>query len=163
MAWLAAVGVWSVAIGMRSILWHQLYDYENDRKTQTATFGARYDFALLRRFGEYGVFPIECVSFLVVLVLSHNALVWGLLPAYIALEWVRRRYMALAIIVVAPQENFRFALFEYYQLFFPLALLCSAVPQDTRALGIVALQIVLFPQPVLLCLTHLRYLLRRRR
>ncbi len=118
--WFIALCVWSVAVGCRSILWHQLCDYKNDRKSNTATLGAIKGPVVLRRLGERYVFPIEVVSLAALLLLSHNFLAWVLLLFHFALEQMRSRVLGLRSIIVAPEPNARFALFEYYILFFPV-------------------------------------------
>ena len=164
--WFIALIVWSVAVGCRSILWHQLCDYKNDRETGTATMGSRYDFNTLRGLGERYLFPLEIAAFIALLILTNwerpNPLSWELLAGYIVLEWLRYKYMAANIVIVAPQWNPRFALFEYYQLFFPLAYLISAARTDAGTYPILAVQLLIFPQTPLLALENLCHLLRWR-
>ena len=158
--WTAVLFVWCLTLGCRSILWHQLTDYENDRKTKTKTMSAKYDFETLRRLGERYLFPIEIASFLTLLTLSWNPLAWQLLGFYLILEWLRYRYMGTNIVIVAPEPNPRFAVFEYYQLFFPLAYLIPNIREGLWGMGYFALQLLLFPSSAWICLTHIGHLLR---
>lgn len=160
--WLIAVAVWSVALGLRSILWHQLCDYQNDRASHTHTLGAKYAPAFLRRLGERYVFPLEVGAFGMLLWLSEARTAWALLAFYLVLEWLRYRYMALNIIIVTPQPDFRFAMLEYYQLFFPIAFLIDLTCREPEAARLMALQLLLFPAPVWLFISHVAHLLRCR-
>jgi hypothetical protein len=159
-AWFAALIVWSVAVGLRSILWHQLCDYENDRKTHTKTLGARYDFSILHRATENCVFPIELASLAVLLSCSKNPLAWMLLGVYIALDWARHKYMGVNVIIVVPQPNFRFGMYEYYQLFWPLAFLIVSVRTDATVWLLILVQLLLFPMIAWYCVKHAASLLR---
>src|SRR4029077_12941145 len=40
--WVAACGAWAFAFGLRGILWHQLFDIDNDRKAGVHTFAVRH-------------------------------------------------------------------------------------------------------------------------
>ena len=161
-AWIGAVSVWSVVFGLRSTLWHQLSDAGNDRATGTTTLGARHDPAFLRRLGERVVFPIELCAFAIMLVFSGSSLVWILLAVDIALEWLRTRYLGANITIVAPAVRFRFAMLEYYQLFFPVAYLVEYTRVEHGAWIILAAQLILFPTPIILIISNVKHILRWR-
>ncbi|BDI31148.1 hypothetical protein CCAX7_31990 [Capsulimonas corticalis] len=160
--WIGGMSVWAIAFGLRSTLWHQLDDARNDRVTGTATLGARRDPVFLRRLGERIVFPIELCAFGVILVLSGSSIAWILLAFYVALEWLRTRYLAANVTIVAPAVNFRFAMLEYYQFFFPVAYLLEYARVEQGAWVLLAAQLLLFPAPGWLMISHVAHILRWR-
>ncbi|MDX1932127.1 MAG: hypothetical protein SFU56_05950 [Capsulimonadales bacterium] len=160
--WFVALMVWSAMIGIRSILWHQLCDFVNDRKANSRTFGARYSYDFLKRLGERVIFPVEATAFALMLYLSHNPLAWAILAVHLYIEWTWHQFTEANFTLVAPAPNHRFALFEYYQVFWPLAFVLPGLGRDSGALPLLALQLLLFPQPIRDCLVHLGSLLRWR-
>lgn len=146
--WLAAMVVFAMAFGIRSILWHQLGDAENDRISGTNTLGAKYDAQFLRRLGERYVFPVELCAFAILLALSRSWMAWAALGMYLGMEALRVKCFRLKIVVVDPQPAFRFAMLEYYQLFFPLAFLLEYARHGRSVAPLLIAQILLFPAPV---------------
>jgi 4-hydroxybenzoate polyprenyltransferase len=153
-AWLAALSGWSMAYGCRGILWHQLCDYENDRLSGTRTLGAVRGPQFLKWLGERVVFPLELTSLMVFLVLSQNVLIWPALLVSALLECSRVFDKSVNLIVVAPAKNFRIAMVEFYQLFFPLAFLDALVERNPSVIMVVAAQVLLFPWPLWHCLRY---------
>lgn len=152
--WAVAATVWSVAIGMRSILWHQLKDAENDRQSGAGTFGSRFDSNVLCRLGERVVFPAEALSLGVLLAWPGIPAIWQALGLSSAIEWLRWKYLGANPTVVAPRPNHRFALLEFATVFWPFALLLAWTQRETTAWWLVAAQAVVFPQPLLLLGSH---------
>ncbi len=146
--WLLPVLGWSLPFGCRGIVWHQLADIDNDRKVGCTTMGANLGAEALRRFGERVLFPIEVFSFLTFLILCNNLVVWLLLALHLFFEWMRYRFWSANIIIVDPVPGGRFALFEYYQLFFPLAILFSALPRDPTAAVLIGMFCLTFAAPL---------------
>lgn len=123
--WLAAIGTWALATGIRGALWHQLSDAEADRRAGVNTFG-RLDPARARAAGE-AAFAIELAAFAFLLVRSGGAPVaFVLLIAYVLLERARVRLWGAHVIVVAPAPHYRIAMHEYYLFFYPLAFLIAS-------------------------------------
>lgn len=160
--WLSALSLWSLCFGMRGILWHQLNDIENDRRSGCTTMGALRGVDALKAFGERYLFPLEATSFLCLLTFSHNAFAWAALAVYGLLEWLRYRVMNANIIIVAPKPHARFVLFEYYQIFFPLVFLLSAVSVDKSAVFLVALFCTMFAAPIALSIHHVIHMAKLR-
>lgn len=152
-----AACVWSLCFGCRGILWHQIADVENDLKVGCKTMGANLGATALRRFGNFFVFPLEIICFGTVLIFTNNILAWCLLPIHLLLEYLRVKDMKANIIIVNPAPNARFALFEYYQLFFPISILISAIAKDIRAGALLAAFIILFWSPVSLSFSHIKH------
>jgi 4-hydroxybenzoate polyprenyltransferase len=136
-AWLAAVAVWSLALGLRGAVWHQLEDRDNDRVARVRTFGAASPGAA-RRLVERGVFPLELAAFGVLLALAQSVLAIAFLLLQVVLERVRSRIWDWRLAVVASSAS-RLVLHEYYVVFYPLAFLAAcAVRQPDAAVLLVA-------------------------
>ncbi|WP_066346560.1 UbiA family prenyltransferase [Geminocystis sp. NIES-3708] len=128
--WLILVSVWSFATGLRSILWHQMDDLQNDLRAGINTFAVNRSTQTLQRLGKWIVFPVEITALMGMLFLFHNTLVWILLLIYLITEYLRHYFWKMEIIIVVPSSDNRFALFEYYEIFYPLGFIYLAISQD---------------------------------
>jgi hypothetical protein len=142
--WLMLVAIWALASGCRSILWHQILDFENDSRAGVNTFAVRTSPATLQKLGEWIVFPVEIVALIGLLLLSHNTLVWVLLGLYLVTEWLRYYFWQISIVIIAPSENHRVILFEYYDVFYPLVFLCLAIWKNPINLIILGIHLLLY-------------------
>ncbi len=156
MPWLCLVCIWSVAYGMRGIIWHQLCDLDNDIKASVSTLGVRIGRRSLQRLAEWCIFPIEVVSFLALLALSQNVLAWSLLGLYALAEFLRCRYLGSRMVIAAPRDCMRFVLLEYYQLFFPLSFLLHNIFSDKLSSILTLIFFALFPFPIVIFVHHMR-------
>ncbi len=128
--WLILVGVWSFATGLRSILWHQMDDLKNDLRAEINTFAVDSSPQTLQILGKWIVFPIEITALMGILFFFHNTLVWILLLIYLITEYLRHYFWKMEIIIVAPSSDNRLALFEYYEIFYPLGAIYLAISKD---------------------------------
>jgi len=137
--WLAAVAAWSFAYGLRSNLWHQIFDRDHDRAAGAGTFGARHSRDAVARFGAWLVFPAELAALAVLLWLIGSALPLVALAAYLLLVRRRVKTWQLRAVIVAPRGNYLILLHEYYNLFLPLAVLIASAlahPLDWLAVAV---------------------------
>jgi 4-hydroxybenzoate polyprenyltransferase len=143
--WLAAVGLWAFAHGLRGILWHQLLDSKADEAAGVRTFVQRVPRARAIALGHYLAWPAE--------LLALTMLLWKLgaagppiaLILYAILVRQRLRIFRMRAIVVEPHPRFLLLLQEYYILFLPLSLLVgSALRRPEDGLVLVA-HLLLFP------------------
>jgi 4-hydroxybenzoate polyprenyltransferase len=124
--WFASVAVWSLSFGLRGILWHQLSDLHNDDKIGLGTFARRHRMALLRRLGNFIIFPAEVAAFCFMLWHAGSRLAIVLLGYYALLAFLRKRIWIVNLVVVVPETRAYIAMQEYYEVFFPLAFLLSS-------------------------------------
>lgn len=162
LGWVATVLAWALAFGCRGIIWHQLCDIENDRRSGCTTLGAMIGRSALTKLAERVIFPVEVVFFGILIVGSHNWLVLAMLPVYGFCEWLRHRFMNTNLIIVAPKPNARFVLFEFYQVFLPLAVLFSACTKDSSAVFVTGTFCLLFAAPIASLVQHLSHMARWR-
>jgi 4-hydroxybenzoate polyprenyltransferase len=124
-AWLAAVGIWALAAGMRGALWHQLRDVDADRRSGVKTFARLHP--VRARLAGQAVLPVELAAFVFLLWRAGSPVPFALLVGYVLLEWGRTRLWGVRLIVVSsPTQLSRMAMHEYYVCFYPLAFLAAS-------------------------------------
>jgi 4-hydroxybenzoate polyprenyltransferase len=146
-AWLAAVGIWALAAGLRGALWHQLWDLEADTRSGVRTFGRRHP--LRARLAGRGAFAVEMAVFLLLLWRAGSPLAFALLGPYGLLELARVRLWGVHLIVVASTVPFRIAMHDYYLCFYPLAFLAAATIRHPADGVVLALHTMMFRGAVL--------------
>ncbi len=158
---LASLGVWASALGLRGILWHQLHDRENDLLGHVATFAAGRNPESIRRFVVWVAFPLEMAALALILVQLQTPWTWVVLAGYFVREWSISHWLNIELILVkAETPYFRILLAEYYQLWYPLTFLVAMLQESWWPLGLIALQLLLFPGCVGGFLIHANYFLR---
>lgn len=145
LVWFAAVGAWSLSYGLRGILWHQLSDLHNDEQAGLLTFVRRHKITRLHLLGNFVIFPVEAAAFAVMLWHIGSALAFVMLGLYALLEWLRRVMWKMNIVIVAPQARYHIVMHEYYEVFFPLALLLTAATRHPPDIVMVVVHFVCFP------------------
>lgn len=138
--WLAAVGTWAFANGVRGILWHQLTDRDNDRLAGVRTFAQRHPPHVAARIGTFLVFPLELAGLAAMLWQMRSVWAIGLLLVYALFAALRTWRFALNPVIVTPKPRFLIVLHEYYDLFLPVAILI-----ESRDWIVLAVHLVLFP------------------
>ena len=142
--WLAAVGAWALAWGIRGALWHQLSDAEQDARAGIRTYAIAHP-RMARRLGTWLVFPVELVAFGVLLGLAGAPLAILAVPAYVLLEAQRVKRWDITVVVVEPAPNFRIAMHDFYVAFYPLAFLATAALRDPSDAILLVAHLAAFP------------------
>ena len=141
--WTILIVLWSFAAGVRGILWHQLEDAVNDRKSGLRTFACLHGTKAAERLGLLA-FLLESAAFSLMLWSTRNALAWLFLVLYGTFALVRWRLLRIGLTVVKPGQASRMAMAEYYIVLYPLAYLLSASWQQPSALLLLLFHGVLF-------------------
>jgi 4-hydroxybenzoate polyprenyltransferase len=144
--WFAAVAVWSLTFGVRGILWHQLTDIDNDEKIGLRTFARRHRLTRLRMLGDFVVFPTELCALAVIVWRVNSHIPLAALFIYALLEFARANLWRVNLIVVVPKPKFQILMLEYYELFFPLAVVLSSSMRYSADAIMAAAHIALFPR-----------------
>lgn len=147
--WLASVSAWSLAFGLRGILWHQLSDLHHDEKINLGTFARRHKITRLRGLGNFVIFPAEALAFGLMLWRAGSRLAVALLCFYALFEAFRKRLWGVNLVVVVPKAGYHILMQEYYELFFPLALLLSSSRRYPLDALLIAPHLLLFPRRAL--------------
>jgi 4-hydroxybenzoate polyprenyltransferase len=143
-SWLAAVGVWALATGLRGALWHQLGDVEADTRSGAGTYGSLRP-ARARLVGQTA-FAVEMSAFVVLLWWAGSPLAFALLVAYALLELARKRLWGVHLLVVSPASlPYRIAMHDYYVCLYPLAFLISSTVRHPGDAIVLAVQVAAFP------------------
>ncbi len=142
--WLAVVGVWSCALGIRGALLHQFTDAASDVRGGIRTFAVARP-RTARVLGAYIVFPIELCALVGMVALAGAWTAIVLLLFYAARERRRSRRWASALVAVVPKERYRVALHGYYVSLFPLGILVAAVIEHPGDVLVLGAHMALFP------------------
>ncbi len=144
-AFIAAVAVWSAALGLRGILSHQAGDIECDRAAGVGTLAVRLGAPRVDAVVSFLTFPLELTALGAMLWMSGSRYTLPLAALYgafrLAMWWLRRE----SEFIVLPRARGVLALLGYYQLWFPLTGLLALADADLRALAAVAVHLVIFP------------------
>jgi len=125
-SWFALVAVWSLSCGLRGILWHQLTDLDNDAQIHLRTFARQHKLSSLGRLSNFVVFPVELCTFALILWRVDSLLAFAFLIVYVLLEVARAKLWRIELVIAVPKPNYRIVMQEYYELFFPLAVVLSS-------------------------------------
>lgn len=128
--WTGAVTTLALASGIRNIIWHQLSDAANDAQAGVRTFVTGRGTAPARRLAEWLAFPLELLALLTLLVISGRTLPVVFLGLYSGLVLVRGLHWNMTIVVANPGPQPHIILNEFYEVFYPLALLVAAWQQN---------------------------------
>lgn len=163
--WLAFAGIWSFAFGLRGIIWHQISDQDADRaagcKTAATTYGAEW----LNSFANKIVFPCEILGLLgMLMLLGKDGFAFALIALFLSalVEYLHVKYMQANLIIADAKENARFVLFDYYQLFFPVAMLLALSGNDYHYALLAVVYLLLFFSPVSRLVVTMAHLMRWR-
>jgi 4-hydroxybenzoate polyprenyltransferase len=124
--WLAAVGAWALGCGLRNILWHQLGDAPNDAQAGVGTFVVRWGERAGRRLA-LGALLLEVAGLGLLLYLLRQPLAYLALALYGVLTYLRARVWQQPVVIAQPQPGQHILLNEYYEVYYPLALLLGQV------------------------------------
>ena len=144
-AWFAAVGGWSLSLGLRGNLWHQLGDRRHDERIGLQTFAVRHKITLLQRVGNFAIFPAETLAFAAMLWLVGSRACVVALVVYLLLECARRVVWGADVVVVVPKERSSILMLEYYEVFFPVALLLASAAAHRWDALVLAAHLLIFP------------------
>ncbi|AFY35384.1 tetratricopeptide repeat protein [Calothrix sp. PCC 7507] len=138
--------VWSFCAGIRGIFLHQLWDRENDLKSDVKTLVTSLDVEKVRFWISYIIFPIEIsLLILLVLVISRFApilLVFFIL--YVLLKTINIKLVLANAFEPAPTRKANVALHDFYEVWLPLALITLLSIREPLFLILLLLHIILF-------------------
>jgi 4-hydroxybenzoate polyprenyltransferase len=147
----AALGLWQLALGLRNILLHQLLDLEHDRAAGTRTWVTRLGAERGERLLRLLLVPAEIVLFAayaVVVARDVRTFAPGLL-VFIALEtWIVHLRWRRAFPLSLRDFLFNYV-DDFYVEWIPVLVLLELAIGDPRFLAILALHVLLFPKNAL--------------
>ncbi|MBH8560006.1 UbiA family prenyltransferase [Hymenobacter negativus] len=141
--WLAVVGAWALGCGLRNILWHQLGDAANDAQAGVNTFVVRFGAVAGRRLALAALL-LEVAGLALLLGLLQQPLAYLALGLYGGLTLLRARVWRQPVVVAQPRPGQHILLNEYYEVYYPLALLLGQVWRSPSDGWVLVLHGVLF-------------------
>ncbi len=145
--WYCAVGVWSLAYGLRGILWHQFYDRRNDLKSGTTTFASSRD---PERFKpqESIIFMVEMLALLYVFIGTINIWTVSSLFLYIVLVLIRTLsfHHKVCLIITPAGIPHQILMNDFYLVFFPLSILFTAATSERYGWIVLCCHLLFFPR-----------------
>lgn len=145
-AWLLSVAAWSLGYGLRGILWHQLFDRENDTQSNVRTFAQRHSVATSERLAIFFAFPLEIAGLVALVVQLRSIAPVVMLLLYLFFAWRRVRCWSMQPVIVSTRPRFFLVLHEYYDVYLPLALLIACAIRNPIDGIAAAAHLLLFPQ-----------------
>jgi 4-hydroxybenzoate polyprenyltransferase len=139
-----ALALWSLALGIRGNLWHQLADRDSDKTSGTSTFGARPD-AIKTTLAWTPLFlSLEVGSFIILIVQWQITHIVFIIPFYPLLVWARRRLWRIPTSPILAGKKTRFLFAEIYSTILPWTLLLTIVANESEASVYLLLHLLLF-------------------
>lgn len=158
--WVAAVGAWAFANGIRGILLHQLTDLEHDRQAGVRTFAQRHPPAVTVRLGTFIVFPIEVAALAALLWQMRSTWPIAALAGYALIALLRVMQWRKNAVIVAPKPRSMIVLHEYYDAWLPTAVLVASALRHPLDFVVLGLHLLVFPARVRQVLRDAHALLR---
>ncbi len=140
------LALWSLALGLRSILLHQMTDLEEDRIVGGRTLAVRWGPSRIRKLVALGTLPLELTALGFLLHQTGARWAWPLLLMEGGFVWLRYRLDGLRPFVVHPEARGSALLYEYHQVLFPLTFILALAGRDPLALLLIPMHVLLFPR-----------------
>lgn len=159
--WLLAAGVLSYLYGIRSILWHQFIDRENDQESGISTFASRVNPALFNRTAML-ITGVELIALAVVLYVMNLSILLVSLCLYLIFIYCRKVFFKSKIITVLSPENayYQILMLDYYTTFFPFSVLIYAAFTQPYGWCMLAIHTLLFYKTLLVTLKDMFFICR---
>lgn len=145
--WLAAVATWALGLGLRGILWHELFDEDADRASGVPTFVVRRSRLAAVRLARVA-FILELGGLATLLWQLWYPAPIAAVALYAAFAITKARLWRVNFVLAEPRDRYVILGQELYLALLPCAfLIASAVrfPWDWAVLGS---HVLLFGQPV---------------
>ncbi len=159
--WFGTVAIWAFAYGLRGILSHQLKDIESDRCAGVQTFAQRHSTRTIEALAAFGIFPVELIGFVCILWHLGSLLPVALLMLYISMVVGMVHWFSRHATIIGTPPRFMMVMQEYYDVFFPLAVLLAASLHHGNDLIILGAHLLLFPRRAMYTTAKLGRLLSR--
>jgi 4-hydroxybenzoate polyprenyltransferase len=145
---LIMIGIWSLCLGLRGILWHQFHDLENDRRSGLHTVVQQMNSTKTKIVGRSILF-LEVSALLVFLFrLGNNYFLYTLI-IYLAYMYYRRMKTNLEVIIIKyTTHHFDIIMNVFYQVFLPISILIAMMINHSEFAILLILHILFFPQGV---------------
>ena len=127
-----ALGLWSLAIGIKYMTWHQMMDKDRDIKNGINTFVSQQEGSKAPTLVYALWWPLELLIFALFMVKFSSAILWIAVTIQVSLELLRWLCMGRPIVILFDAKHHTIILQEFYELFLPLGLLTMLTYQDSK-------------------------------
>lgn len=160
-SWLISGGVLSFIYGIRSIVWHQFIDRENDIQAGVHTFATAANPASFKRVSSLFIL-VELAALAIVLFQLQLTLPAIFLVVYLLFAFMKAvLFKSKVIVVVSPkEEHFQIAMLDYYILLFPLSLLIYAAYSQPLGWVVLIIHLLLFYKATIVMLKEVLFIVR---
>ena len=125
-----ALGLWSLAIGVKYMTWHQLLDKDRDLKNGISTFVSQQGGSTASTLVYALWWPLELFTFSLFMVKFSSAILWIALAMQLSLELLRWLCMGRPIVILYDPKHHTIVLQEFYELFLPLSIITILINMD---------------------------------
>ncbi|WP_442588334.1 UbiA family prenyltransferase [Pedobacter sp. AW31-3R] len=159
--WLCATGLLSYLYGIRSILWHQFLDRDNDRRSGINTFASKVNPA---SFGLKAILItlVELGALATVLFMLELSIPVVAFALYLLFIFCRKVFFKSKIItVITPQNSYyQILMLDYYTVFFPLSILIYGAMTQPYGWCMLLVHLLLFYKMLLVTGQDIFYIFR---
>lgn len=144
------ISVWALCSGIRGILYHQLHDQSNDIKSNLNMVVQNLNDKTLKKIGGVLV-ALELIAIAFIIIKYHlmiSSIAFLLYAIYLLLRIKIHNVEIIALNYT--RESYAIFLFEFYQVFWPVAILVTLCSQDLKYLILLALHLLLFNKSIYL-------------
>jgi len=145
--WIATLAVWALGCGVRGILWHQLYDFDADRKAAVQTFVVRHSRLAAVRLARAAFF-VESLALAGLLWQTRSAWPAVFLSIYAVYVSLKARLWGMTIVIAEPRDRYTILGLEYYTALFPLGILLACALRSPGDWTFVVSHLIVFGAPV---------------
>lgn len=147
--WLIFIGGWSLCLGLRGILSHQLTDRINDEKSEVHTFVQRYQTSTIRNTVIWVVFPIELLTLGTVIFSTSNYVALILLAIYLGTMILESQVGKIQFDFVNSSKRTRLILIDFYSVFLPISFILLAMFPLSESWIIILVHLILFAKSII--------------
>ena len=127
-----ALGLWSLAIGVKYMTWHQLLDKDRDLKNGISTFVSQQGSSTASTLVYALWWPLELFIFALFMVKFSSVILWIALAMQISLEFLRWLCIGRPIVILFDPKHHTIVFQEFYELFMPLGIITLLTYHDSR-------------------------------
>jgi hypothetical protein len=141
-----AACVWALFNGLRQIVLHQLWDYQNDTRAGVVTFVRRIGFARAQSVLSRLIFPVELIAFLVLAfaIFQTNRIFAVPVVLYAVILTIKSRIWKRSIQAAPAVSTNHIPPNDFYETWFPVSLAALLVLQDFRFLLLLVGHMLIF-------------------
>jgi len=159
--WVTVTGAVSFLYGIRSILWHQFLDRDNDQKSGINTYASKANPELFIWKARI-IMLVELAALAIVLYFVNLWITYISLMLYSCFILLRQlEFKSKIIFIVSPKsQHFQILMLDFYTIFFPLSLLVYISWTQPYGWVVLVIHILLFHKTLITTSKDIYYLIK---